>query len=72
MYGAVGAGCRLWGLLPSWFRKDWGEAAEVAMTGRWFQSLIVWGKNFWGQYDQTSQFSRTRLLSSVGPDFSVQ
>ena len=39
----MGAGCRLWRLLPSWFR-DWSEAGEVAVTGRWFQSLIVWGK----------------------------
>ena len=35
IYGAVGAGCRLWGLLPSWFRKVWSEAAEVAVTARW-------------------------------------
>ena len=39
------AGCRLWGLLQyllqSWFQKDWSEAAEVAVTGRWFQSLIL-------------------------------
>ena len=31
-----------WGLLPSWFWKDWSEAAEVAVIGRWFQSVIVW------------------------------
>ena len=41
----MGTGCRLWGLMPRWFRKDWSEAAEVAVTGRWFQPLIVWGEN---------------------------
>ena len=39
--GAMGAGCRLWGLLPSWVPKDWSQAAQVAVTGRWFQSLIL-------------------------------
>ena len=32
--------------LPSWFQKDWSEAAEVAVIGRWFQSysprLEIW------------------------------
>ena len=40
---AMGADCKLWELLPSWFQKDGSEAAEVGVTGRWFESLMVWG-----------------------------
>ena len=44
LYGIVGAGCRLPRPLPSWFWNEWREAAEVAVTGRWFQSRMVRGK----------------------------
>lgn len=42
--GAVEAVCRLWRLLSSWLLNDWREAPEVVATGRWFESLMVWGK----------------------------
>ena len=41
---ALGVGCRLWRLPPSWFQDDWSEVAEVMAVGRCFQSLMVWGK----------------------------
>jgi len=44
VHGAVGVGCRVWRLPPSWFRNDWSEVAEVMAVGRWFQSLMVQGK----------------------------
>ena len=43
-HGAVGVGCRVWRLPPSWFRNDWSEVAELMAVGRWFQSLMVQGK----------------------------
>ena len=38
----LAAGCGR--LPPSWFRNDWSEVAEVMAVGRWFQSLMVLGK----------------------------
>ena len=43
-HGALGVGCRLWRLPPSWFQDDWSEVAEVVAVERWFQSLMVRGK----------------------------
>ena len=43
-YGALGVGCRLWRLPPSWFQDDWSEVAEVMAVERWFQPLMVRGK----------------------------
>jgi len=34
VHGAVGVGCRVWRLPPSWFRNDWSEVAEVMAVGR--------------------------------------
>ena len=46
--GAVGPGCGLWKLPPSMLLSDWRIVAEVVVMGRWFQFIMVRGKELHG------------------------